>query len=170
MVAYLRFTDLLEQEAEAVPRIRVGEALVGHDVTCAELVALPATLSAVDAVTLGISGMVAHFGLRHARFAPGESVLVRGAAGGIGVMAVQLADFAMAMVSAFRKSMSFATFSADTVPEPDRHTVTAELLAATSRGELHAVVHEVLPLEHAVLAHHNQDQQTAAWQAKSWGV
>jgi NADPH2:quinone reductase len=34
---------------------------------------------------------VAHFGLRHARFAPGESVLVRGAAGGIGIMTVQLA-------------------------------------------------------------------------------
>ena len=34
---------------------------------------------------------MAHFGLRHARFAPGESVLVRGAAGGIGIMTVQLA-------------------------------------------------------------------------------
>jgi NADPH:quinone reductase-like Zn-dependent oxidoreductase len=42
-------------------------------------------------VTLGSSGAVAYFGLRHARFAPGESVLVRGAAGGIGITAVQLA-------------------------------------------------------------------------------
>jgi NADPH:quinone reductase len=42
-------------------------------------------------VTVGSSGAVAHFGLRHARFAPGESVLVRGAAGGIGLMTVQLA-------------------------------------------------------------------------------
>ena len=32
---------------------------------------LPAGLSAVDAVTLGSSGVVAHFGLGHARFAPG---------------------------------------------------------------------------------------------------
>ncbi len=55
------------------------------------LVPLPAQLSAADAVTLGSSGVVAHFGLRHARFAPGESVLVRGAAGGIGTMIVQLA-------------------------------------------------------------------------------
>ena len=55
------------------------------------LVPLPAGLPAADAVTLGSSGAVAHFGLRHARFAAGESVLVRGAAGGIGVMAVQLA-------------------------------------------------------------------------------
>ena len=42
-------------------------------------------------MTLGSSGAVAHFGLRHARFAPGESVLVRCAAGGIGIMTVQLA-------------------------------------------------------------------------------
>jgi NADPH:quinone reductase len=31
--------------------------------------------------------------------------------------------------------------------------VTAELLAAGGRGELHAVVHEVLPLDQAGLAH-----------------
>jgi NADPH2:quinone reductase len=56
-----------------------------------EILPLPANLSAVDAVTLGSSGVVAHFGLAHARFAPDESVLVRGAAGSIGIMTVQLA-------------------------------------------------------------------------------
>ncbi|MEV1203469.1 alcohol dehydrogenase catalytic domain-containing protein, partial [Microbispora rosea] len=56
-----------------------------------EVLPLPADLSAADAVTLGSSGVVAHFGLAHARFAPGESVLVRGAAGSIGIMTVQLA-------------------------------------------------------------------------------
>lgn len=55
------------------------------------LIPLPAGLSAADAVTIGSSGAVASFGLRHARFAPGESVLVRGAAGGLGIMTVQLA-------------------------------------------------------------------------------
>jgi NADPH:quinone reductase-like Zn-dependent oxidoreductase len=181
-------------------------------------------------VTLGSSGVVAHFGLRHARFAPGESVLVRGAAGGIGIMAVQLAaragagaiavttssaergdrlrelgathvlgrdgggaggfdvildvvagpdlppffarlnpngrlvavgavagdppaDFGKELFTAFRKSMSFATFSADTVPVADRTAVTAELFA----GGLRAVVHEVLPLEQAALAHRKLD-------------
>ncbi len=49
-----------------------------------EILSLPANLSAVDAVTLGSSGVVAHFGLAHARFAPGESVLVRGAAAASG--------------------------------------------------------------------------------------
>jgi NADPH2:quinone reductase len=202
------------------------------------LLPLPANLSAVDAVTLGSSGAVAHFGLRHAHIAPGETVLVRGAAGGIGIMTVQLAvrggastvavttssaergdrlrelgathvldragegrgdapagydviidvvagadmpsffaklnpngrmvavgavagdppaDFAMQMFAAFQKSMSFATFSAATVTESDRRAVTAELFAAASRGELHAVVHEVLPLEQAALAHQKMD-------------
>jgi NADPH:quinone reductase len=202
------------------------------------LLPLPAGISAADAVTLGSSGAVAHFGLRHAHFAPGESVLVRGAAGGIGIMTVQLAarggasavaattssaergdrlrklgathvldrageggedapagydviidtvagpdlpsffarlnpngrmvavgivagpppaDFAMEMFAAFQKSMSFATFSTDTVTEPDRRAATAELFAAASRGELHVVMHELLPLEQAALAHQKMD-------------
>jgi NADPH2:quinone reductase len=204
----------------------------------AALIPIPAAVSAADAVTLGSSGVVAHFGLRHARFAPGESVLVRGAAGGIGVMTVQLAvrggasavavtassaeraarlrklgatqvldragegdpdapagydviidvvagpempsffgklnpngrmvavgvaggyppaDFAMAMFTAFGKSLSFATFSADTVTGLDRRAVTAELFTAASRGELQTVVHELLPLEQAALAHQKMD-------------
>ncbi|RDG39011.1 zinc-binding dehydrogenase [Streptomyces corynorhini] len=209
-----------------------------------EILPLPARLSAVDAVTLGGSGVVAHFGLAHAHFAPGESVLVRGAAGSIGIMAVQLAarggagavavttssaergerlrelgathvldrsgegggggggaagedrgapsgydviidvvagaslpaffdrlnpngrmvvvgavagqppaDFGTRMMAAFQKSMSFATFSAATVPGSAGRAVRTEQFAAASRGELRTVVHEVLPLERAVLAH-----------------
>ncbi|MEV6127628.1 zinc-dependent alcohol dehydrogenase family protein [Streptomyces violaceusniger] len=203
-----------------------------------EILPLPANLSPVDAVTLGSSGIVAHFALAHARFAPGESLLVRGAAGSIGIMTVQLAaragagavavttssaergdrlrklgathvldrsgegaedspegydviidivagadmpsffaklnpngrmvavgmvggrppaDFGMTMMAAFKKSMSFATFSADTVAEADRRAVRTEQFAAASRGELPMVVHEVLPLEEAVLAHQKMD-------------
>jgi NADPH2:quinone reductase len=204
----------------------------------ATLVPRPAGLSAADAVTLGSSGMVARFSLAHARFTAGESVLVRGAAGGIGIMAVQLAargaasavtvttsspsrgdrlrqlgathvadragqagpggpagydviidvvagpdlpsffarlrpggrmvavgvvagypppDFGMAMFAAFQKSLSFATFSADTVRWPERRAAVAELFAAAVRGELRAVVHEQLSLEQAALAHQQMD-------------
>ena len=42
----------------------------------------------------------------------------------------------MTMFAAFQKSMSFATFSTDAVPGPDRTTATAGLFAAASRGEL----------------------------------
>lgn len=194
------------------------------------IVALPPALSAVDAVTVGSSGAVAHFALEHARLALHESVLVRGAAGGLGTMAVQLAakragavavttssaergdrlralgatqvldragtgtdtgfdvivdvvagpdlpafltrlnpngrlvaigvmgglppaDFGMALIAAFQRSLSFATFSLDTVPTADRYGQVADQLAATARGELSAVVHEVLPLHAAARAH-----------------
>ncbi|MFE2972331.1 zinc-binding dehydrogenase [Streptomyces sp. NPDC059340] len=203
-----------------------------------EIVPLPVNLSAVDAVTLGSSGVVAHFGLRHAHFAPGETVLVRGAAGSIGIMAVQLAarggaaavavttssaergeqlrrlgathvldrsgdggepapagydviidvvagkdmpsffdrlnpngrmvalgavagqppaDFGTKIMAAFQKSMSFAAFSAATVTGADRRAVRSEHFAAASRGEIETVVHEVLPLDAAVLAHRKMD-------------
>ena len=56
-----------------------------------DVVALPDDLTSIDAVTLGSAAPVAHFALDHARFAAGESVLVRGAAGSIGIAAVELA-------------------------------------------------------------------------------
>ncbi|MBB5851169.1 zinc-binding dehydrogenase [Amycolatopsis umgeniensis] len=200
------------------------------------IVALPEGLAATDAVALGTSGVVAHFALARAPFAAGESVLVRGAAGSIGIMAVQLAaaggasavavttssaergerlralgathvldrsgdgdgpaaydvvidvvsgvdmpsfldrlepngrmvavgvvagmppaDFGAKFIAAFRKSLSFATLSADTVPRPDQRAVEAAQFAAAARGELRPVVHELLPLEKAVLAHRKMD-------------
>ncbi|MFF8446154.1 zinc-binding dehydrogenase [Streptomyces leeuwenhoekii] len=204
-----------------------------------DVLPLPDGLGAVDAVTLGGSGVVAHFALRHGRLAPGETVLVRGAAGSIGIAAVQLAarggagavvvttssagrgvrlrelgathvldragegggpdapsgfdvvvdvvggpqvprfldrlrpggrfvalgvmagpppaDFGMRLVAAFRKSLTFATFSSDTVPGPDRQAVRSAQFAEAARGELRTVVHEVLPLSEAAGAHRAMD-------------
>ncbi|WP_019545982.1 zinc-binding dehydrogenase [Streptomyces sulphureus] len=201
-----------------------------------QVVPLPAGLSAADAVTLGGSGVVAHFALVRAHFAPGEAVLVRGAAGGIGVMAVQLAagggagdvavttssaergerlrglgathvldrsgegeepdgydvvvdvvagpgmpsffrrlrpngrlvavgvvggelpaEFGTELSKAFRKSLSLATFSLDTVPRAEQRAVRDAQFAAAVRGELHPVVHELLPLERAAEAHRKMD-------------
>lgn len=200
----------------------------------AELIALPDSLSANDAVSIGSSGMVAHFALRHAHFGQGESLLIRGAAGPIGIMLVQLAlkrgagvvavttsspergqrlrtlgathvldrtgrggedtpddfdviidivagpamptflarlkpngrmvmvgavggfppdDFGKALLPAFRKSLSVATFSADSVAPGERRQVTEDLFAAVGRGELATIVHGVLPLDQAALAH-----------------
>ncbi|WP_194918952.1 zinc-binding dehydrogenase [Catenulispora rubra] len=55
------------------------------------ITALPDGLSFIDAVTLGSAAPVAHFALAHAHFTAGESVLVRGAAGSIGIATVELA-------------------------------------------------------------------------------
>ena len=203
-----------------------------------DILALPDGLTGADAVTLGGSGVVAHFALDRAGFTPGETVLVRGAAGSIGITTVQLAarhgasavavttssvergarlrdlgathvldrageggpdtpagfdvvidvvggprlphfleklnangryvavgvvagqppaDFGMRLIDAFRKSLSFATFSSDTVPGPDRQAVRSSQFADAAQGDLRTVVHEVLPLEQAVRAHREMD-------------
>ncbi|GAA4836563.1 zinc-binding dehydrogenase [Luteimicrobium xylanilyticum] len=204
----------------------------------ADVVELPDGLSAVDAVTLGSAAPVAHFALEHARFGAGQSVLVRGAAGSIGIAAVELAarggasaiavttssagrgarlrelgathvldrlgvgepdapaafdvvvdvvggpdlpafldrlapngrlvlvgavagmppaDFGTRLIRSFQQSRSFATFSLDTVPTAARDTARADLFAAAARGELHAVVHDVVPLSAAAEAHRRMD-------------
>ncbi len=206
-----------------------------------DVVALPEELSSIDSVALGTSAPVAHFALAHAHFAPGESVLVRGAAGSIGVATVELAaqggasavavttssaergarlrelgathvldrsgdgdpdapasfdvivdivggpdtaefvdrlapngrmvlvgavagfppaDFGGRLLSAFQQSRSVATFSLDSVPIPARDAVRADQFGAAARGELHAVVHDVLPLAQAAEAHQQMDDGT----------
>jgi NADPH:quinone reductase-like Zn-dependent oxidoreductase len=209
-----------------------------------DVAALPDGLSSIDAVALGSAAPVAHFALAHAHFAAGESVLVRGAAGSIGVAAVELAarggagavavttaspergkrlvefgathlldragdphdgaaaaapesydviidivggaampafldrlapngrlvlvgvvagappaDFGSRFLApgAFQQSRSFATFSLDTVAPPAKDAIRAEQFAAAVRGELHAVVHDVLPLDGAADAHRRMD-------------
>lgn len=65
---------------------------------------IPTGLPSVDAVTLGSAATVAHFALAHAHFAPGETVLVRGAAGSIGIAVVELAGRAGASAIAVTSS------------------------------------------------------------------
>lgn len=212
-----------------------------------DILPLPDGLTGADAVALGGSGVVAHFALARAHFAPGETVLVRGAAGSIGITAVQLAargdagavavttssaergarlrdlgathvldrsgedgtggtggtggsgapsgfdvvidvvggprlplfleklnpngryvalgvvggqppaDFGMRLMDAFRRSLSFATFSSDTVPGADRQAVRSAQFGAAAQGSLRTVVHEVLPLDEAASAHRAMD-------------
>jgi NADPH:quinone reductase-like Zn-dependent oxidoreductase len=201
----------------------------------ADLVPLPDDLDGAAAVTLGSSGVVAHFALAQARLAEGESVLVRGAAGSIGIATVQLArragattvavttsspergerlrdlgathvldrsgegdvgevdvivdvvggpdvpaflgrlapngrmvvvgaiagmppaDFGTTLLANFRRSLSFGTFSADTISREARHAVVVDQFAAAVRGDLRTVVHEVLPLDDAAEAHRRMD-------------
>ncbi|MEV0069795.1 zinc-binding dehydrogenase [Amycolatopsis sp. NPDC050768] len=192
---------------------------------------IPEALTSEDAVAIGTSGAVAHFALAHAHFEAGESVLVRGAAGSIGVSAVQLAarngaknvavttsnqkrgerleklgatevldraatgegrydvivdliagpnlpdffdklnpngrlvvvgvvggmppgDLAAKLLQNFQKSLSFMTFSADTVP---REALQKVRLEQFNDETFQGVVHEILPLDQAALAHRKMD-------------
>jgi NADPH2:quinone reductase len=223
----------------------MGGGYVEHALAAiGDVTRLPDRLSPIDAVTLGSSGAVAHFALTRAHMAPGESVLVRGAAGSIGIATVQLAahggagavavttssaergkrllelgathvldrageredsgdasapesydviidivggaavpafidrlapngrmvvvgvvagpppaDFGTRLTGAhaIRQSRSFATLSLDTVPASARHAVRVEQFEAAARGDLHAVVHDVLPLDRAADAHRRMD-------------
>jgi NADPH:quinone reductase-like Zn-dependent oxidoreductase len=204
----------------------------GHDV-----VPLPDALSAVDAVALGSAVPVARFGLARAGLRSGETLLVRGASGSIGIAAVEIAvrtgatvavttgspargerlrslgaahvldragrgdasapadfdvvldvvggpdlaasldrlrpngrmvavgvvggyppaDFGTALLRGFRRSISFGTLSLDTVPRTELHRARAEAFLDAVRGTMHAVVHDVLPLADAAVAHRRMD-------------
>ncbi|MFE4520400.1 zinc-binding dehydrogenase, partial [Kitasatospora sp. NPDC056783] len=67
------------------------------------------------------------------------------------------ADFGMRLIDAFRRSLSFATFSSDTVSGPERQAVRSSQFADAARGGLRTVAHEVLPLEQAAAAHRAMD-------------
>lgn len=218
----------------------VGGGYAEHAIaSVGNVVGLPDGLSSVDAVALGSAAPVAHFALAHARFTAGESILVRGASGSIGIAAVELAsrggassvtvtassaargeqlrrfgathvldrdgngegpvqfdviidivagaqlprfierlapngrmvvvgvvagyppsDFGMSLLGAFQESLTLSTFSLDTVPTADRDRTRIELFDAALRGDIHAVVQDVLPLDRAADAHRRMDDGT----------
>jgi NADPH:quinone reductase-like Zn-dependent oxidoreductase len=203
-----------------------------------DIVELPAGLPSADAVTLGSAAPVAHFAYEHAHLRAGETVLVRGAAGSIGIAAVELAaragaavvavttssaergkrlrplgathvldragagdesapgvfdviidivggpglpsfiqrlapngrlvavgvvggyppaDFGTAILGAFQRSISFGTLSLATIPRAELARVRTEQFAAAVRGEIHPVVHDIMPLDAAADAHRRMD-------------
>ncbi|GAA3667085.1 alcohol dehydrogenase catalytic domain-containing protein [Microbacterium marinilacus] len=203
-----------------------------------DVTALPDGLDAVEAVALGSAATVAHFALEHAHFQTGEALLVRGAAGSIGIAAVELsrqrgassiavttssrergerlislgasqildrngqsptggteefdvildivggaavpsfvdrlasngrmvlvgavagfppAEFGMSIMRSFQRSRSIAAFSLASVDAEKRDRVRAVHFEAAVRGDLHAVVHERMPLERAARAHDAMD-------------
>ncbi|WP_326687013.1 zinc-binding dehydrogenase [Streptomyces sp. NBC_01795] len=69
-----------------------------------DVVRLPEGVSAADAVALGVNALVASLGLKRVNVEEGEQVLVRGAGGGIGLMAAQLAALSGGAVTAITSS------------------------------------------------------------------
>jgi NADPH:quinone reductase-like Zn-dependent oxidoreductase len=56
-----------------------------------ELIPLPPDIAPEEALAIGVNGLVAAFALDRAQVTAGDRVLIRGAGGGIGLMATQLA-------------------------------------------------------------------------------
>lgn len=69
-----------------------------------QLMSIPDGLSCSDAVGLGMNALVAKVGIERATLKHGERVFVRGAGGGIGLMAVQIAAAMGAVVTATTSS------------------------------------------------------------------
>ncbi|WP_275291191.1 zinc-binding dehydrogenase [Amycolatopsis sp. La24] len=72
-----------------------------------QLYPVPENLDPADAVALGVNAMVAESAVHRAGVAPGERVLVRGASGGIGVLATQIAHARGAEVTAVTSSAEY---------------------------------------------------------------
>ena len=85
---------------------------------------IPDGMSFVDAAAMGLTYLTAHFSLcERARYQPGEVVLVNGAAGGVGVAAVQIAKAlgakVIASVSSEEKAKLAKSNGADFVVRTD---------------------------------------------------
>ncbi|MCI0157100.1 zinc-binding dehydrogenase [Leifsonia shinshuensis] len=66
-------------------------------------------------------------------------------------------DFGQVLLRSFQKSRSVATFSLDSIPKPERNRTREELFGRAARGEISAVVHNVLRLSEAAEAHRSMD-------------
>ena len=86
------------------------------------------------------------------RLAPNGRLVLVGIVGGTPPQ-----DFGTTLMTSFQRSLSVGTFSLDTVPTVIRDRVRAEYFDAAARGELNAVVDDILPLESAAEAHQRMD-------------
>ncbi|AZS89090.1 NADP-dependent oxidoreductase [Streptomyces griseoviridis] len=94
-------SGVVEETGEGVTEPAVGDAVFGRPVEggystyallSTDLIAAkPDGLSFTDAATLPVAGVTAYDGVRQIGLSPGDTLLVTGAGGGVGVAAVQIA-------------------------------------------------------------------------------
>ncbi len=113
---------------------------------------LPATMSYADAAAMGIAWPTAHFALvERGQYQPGETVLINGAAGGVGIATIQIAKALGATVVASVGSAAKATLAkqhgADHVVRTDvpnlRDTFREQVLAAVGKRGVDIIVDPV---------------------------
>ena len=118
------FAGIVSAVGEGVTTCKVGDRVTAqieygaYAEKCAvrELNAhvIPDSMSFADAAAMGLTYLTAHFSLcERARYQPGEVVLVNGAAGGVGVAAVQIAKALGAKVIASVSSEDKAKLAKD---------------------------------------------------------
>lgn len=102
------FAGVVEAVGKDVTDLAPGDEVFGgrsgafaEYVSATNVVRKPSNVSFEEAATMGIAGLTALQGLRdHARLEPGERVLINGASGGVGTLAVQIAKALGAHVTA----------------------------------------------------------------------
>jgi NADPH2:quinone reductase len=115
------FSGVVDAVGDAVTHLKVGDRVASIGVTggfathacvtAAQAMALPATVDLGDAAAFAFTyGTSAHALLDRAQLKPGETVLVLGAAGGVGSAAVQIAKAAGARVVAAVSNAEKAAF------------------------------------------------------------
>lgn len=95
------FTGVVDEVGEGVVGVSVGDEVIGFTtfgayaeravVPAGQVVAKPAGMPWDEAGALSASGQTAHTALEDLGVAPGETLVVHAAAGGVGTMAVQIA-------------------------------------------------------------------------------
>ena len=106
----LEFSGVVAAVGEGVSDLAVGDAVVGFGpasfsdrliASRQALAPLPGELSFAAAATIPTAFFTVYYALKHlARLAPGEKVLIHGGAGGVGIAAIQVAQWLGAEVHA----------------------------------------------------------------------
>ena len=126
-----------------------AQQVVAKQVNCH---AIPGAMSFPEAAAMGLSYMTAYFALvERAQLKPGETVLVTGAAGGVGLAAVQIAKALGATVIAAVDSPEKAAVAKangaehviDTTVADLRNTLREEVFAATAKRGADVILDQV---------------------------
>jgi NADPH:quinone reductase-like Zn-dependent oxidoreductase len=131
------FAGVVEAVGKDVTDLAPGDEVFGgrngafaEYVSATNVVRKPTNVSFEEAATMGIAGLTALQGLRdHAGLQPGERVLINGASGGVGTLAVQIAKALGAHVTAVcstRNVEQARELGADRVLDYTRHDFTGE--------------------------------------------
>lgn len=142
----LEFSGVVEAVGEGVRDLAAGDAVVGFGpasfsdrlIASRQAVApIPGELSFAAAATIPTTFFTVYYALKHlARLAPGEKVLIHGAAGGVGIAAIQIAQWlgaeVHATVSSAEKRDFLSLMGIEHVYDSRALTFAEEILDATN--------------------------------------